>query len=390
MPTITITEERLVAAPPETVGKAIASPHGLGTWFCDEAQVEKKPDGRLIFGWNDGRLAIGRWTAFDQSRHLAWRVADEPGANPTEVAFHLAPEGAGTRLTVAETGVAAEAGEKRQRFWRNAMDDIRVFAETGRNNRLLRRPMLGVNIDLVTPEKAKKDGLPFEGGILITGTTPDGGAHNAGLQQGDILVRLEGHDLRDWGSIGSVLDGRNAGEVVTARFYRGAEAREVAITLHGRPAPESPEGRAAIGEALRKATNDWIAALESLLAGVTEEQASARPAEGEWNIKEVLGHLSFGERFGQDYLMRLATDSRPPTWAEDFGSFWQDAVAAFTLDQLMGRFIDDLRAGEALSLAVLAKEPAPWVERSIAEGIYSSGEHLNEHLEQIKRCLGRT
>ena len=389
MPTTIITEERLIAAPAATVGKALASPHGLGTWFCDEAQVEKKPEGRLIFGWYDGRLAIGRWTAFEQPTHLAWRVTDESGTNPVEVAFRLMPEGSGTRLTVTETGVAADEGEKRARFWRNAMDDIKVFAETGRNHRLLRRPMLGVIIDLVTPEKAKKEGLPVERGILLTGTTPDGGAQQAGLQTGDILVTLEGRELNDWGSIGSVLDGRNAGEVVTARYYRGAEAHELAVTLQGRPAPESPEGRAAIEAALRKATNEWIAALEAVLAGVTDEQATARPAEGAWNVKEVLGHLSWGERFGHEYLMRLATDGRPATWAEDFGSFWQDALVGFTLDQVKARFIADLRESEALSLAVLAKDPAPWVERSIAEGIHGSAEHFGEHLGQIRQCLGR-
>lgn len=34
----------------------------------------------------------------------------------------------------------------------------------------------------------------------------------------------------------------------------------------------------------------------ALLRGVSEEQASARPAPEEWNIKEIIGHLSDTER----------------------------------------------------------------------------------------------
>lgn len=34
----------------------------------------------------------------------------------------------------------------------------------------------------------------------------------------------------------------------------------------------------------------------ALLGGLSEEQASARPAPEEWNIKEIIGHLSDTER----------------------------------------------------------------------------------------------
>ncbi len=389
MSTSDVRAERVIDARPEIVAQAISSPVALPAWYCDEARIEKRPGGRLLLWWGDGRLAVGRWQAFEPPRILAWRLEDDAGGQSVALSFELQAEVDSTRLTVTQADVPQDqAGGIRQQL-ATLLEDLKVVVETGRNSRLLRRPMLGVNIEPVTAESAKKHGLEVDHGILVTGIMPGSGAEIAGLQRGDVLLAISQSPLSDWTSISGALAEFSAGDTVTVRLLRGAKTYEFAVTLQGRPTPEAPAGRAAIADGLRHATTRWIAALEAELAIVTEDEAARSPAEGEWNIKEVLVHLSFVERFGQDWLTRAASDSPLAPWPNDPDPLWQSALAAMPLDRLMARVSSDLRDSLELSLAVLERDPPPWLERSIAEGIALTDEHIEDHLNQIRKNLGR-
>ena len=52
--------------------------------------------------------------------------------------------------------------------------------------------------------------------------------------------------------------------------------------------------------------------LRSLLQSVSGEQANVRPAEGEWSIKEVLGHICDGERVFAYRALRFARGDTTP------------------------------------------------------------------------------
>jgi hypothetical protein len=53
--------------------------------------------------------------------------------------------------------------------------------------------------------------------------------------------------------------------------------------------------------------NQINAELDEVLKGVTEAEASHHPGEGEWNVKDVIAHLTFGERDSADYLGTLVS-----------------------------------------------------------------------------------
>jgi len=58
------------------------------------------------------------------------------------------------------------------------------------------RGYLGVNIATVTPLMAKENGLPAEHGAVIAAVDPKGPAARAGLADGDVVVALNGTEVK--------------------------------------------------------------------------------------------------------------------------------------------------------------------------------------------------
>jgi hypothetical protein len=52
--------------------------------------------------------------------------------------------------------------------------------------------------------------------------------------------------------------------------------------------------------------------LRALLSGVTDEQASVRPAPSEWSVKEVIGHVNDTERIFAYRTLRIARGDTTP------------------------------------------------------------------------------
>lgn len=52
--------------------------------------------------------------------------------------------------------------------------------------------------------------------------------------------------------------------------------------------------------------------LQTLLLNLSDEQASTRPAPGEWSVKEVLGHIADSERVFAYRALRIARGDQTP------------------------------------------------------------------------------
>ena len=69
----------------------------------------------------------------------------------------------------------------------------------------VRRGLLGVNIQDVTPEIAATFGLPGNSGALVSQVSPDSAAERAGIQIEDVIVSINGTRLRDSGSLQNAI-----------------------------------------------------------------------------------------------------------------------------------------------------------------------------------------
>ena len=99
-----------VAHPPEKVWAALTTAEGLSAWFGDEATIDLRPGGAARMSWASGHTADMRVERVEEPRvfGFTWQIEGLPADDPrrTYVEFTLEPAGAGTRLTVAETGFA--------------------------------------------------------------------------------------------------------------------------------------------------------------------------------------------------------------------------------------------------------------------------------------------
>ena len=112
-----------LAHPPEKVWAALTTAEGLGAWFGDEAVIDLRPGGSARMTWSGegytARMRVERVeepVVFGFTLHIFGLPDDDP--RRTYVEFVLEPAGAGTRLTVTESGFAQLPGD----LYRKAYD----------------------------------------------------------------------------------------------------------------------------------------------------------------------------------------------------------------------------------------------------------------------------
>jgi uncharacterized protein YndB with AHSA1/START domain len=104
-----------IAHPPARVWSALTTAEGLGAWFGDAATIDLRPGGAAQMTWTSGDRAemrierVQEPTVFGFTWGISGLAEDDP--RRTYVEFTLEPAGAGTRLTVVESGFAQLPGE---------------------------------------------------------------------------------------------------------------------------------------------------------------------------------------------------------------------------------------------------------------------------------------
>ena len=107
-------------------------------------------------------------------------------------------------------------------------------------------------------------------------------------------------------------------------------------------------------------------AMFPFLRGLSEEQGALRYAPGKWSIKQIIGHVTDGERvFGYRALRFARADATPLPGFEE-----NDWVANATFDrQPLSELVDHLEHVRASTLALLrGLEADAWTRRGDANG----------------------
>jgi uncharacterized protein YndB with AHSA1/START domain len=100
-----------IAHPPAKVWAALTTAEGLAAWFGNEATIDLRPGGSARMRWiAEGFTADMRVERVEEPTvfGFTWPISGLPADDPrrTYVEFTLEPVGAGTRLTVVESGFA--------------------------------------------------------------------------------------------------------------------------------------------------------------------------------------------------------------------------------------------------------------------------------------------
>jgi uncharacterized protein YndB with AHSA1/START domain len=99
-----------IAHPPAAVWAALTTAEGLSAWFGQQAKIDLRPGGSASMSFGAEHTAdmrverVEEPTVFGFTWHIYGLSDDDP--RRTYVEFTLEPAGAGTRLTVVESGFA--------------------------------------------------------------------------------------------------------------------------------------------------------------------------------------------------------------------------------------------------------------------------------------------
>jgi serine protease Do len=102
----------------------------------------------------------------------------------------------------------------------------------------VRRPVMGVQIEPVTPEDAEAFRLPRVAGALVQGLGDDSPARRAGLQQGDVVISVDGEEIERSNQLQRVIASRRPGDTVTVEYYRDGTRRRTQVRLAEAPAAQ--------------------------------------------------------------------------------------------------------------------------------------------------------
>ncbi|HJV06272.1 MAG TPA: DegQ family serine endoprotease [Chromobacteriaceae bacterium] len=93
------------------------------------------------------------------------------------------------------------------------------------------RGQLGINIQEVSQELAQSFGLPRPSGALVVRVDPNGPASKAGLQTGDIILRLDDHNIESSKDLPMMVGSMQPGAKIKLTVWRKGQQRTVQATL---------------------------------------------------------------------------------------------------------------------------------------------------------------
>jgi Do/DeqQ family serine protease len=118
----------------------------------------------------------------------------------------------------------------------NMVKTVVLSAESGKK---IQRPWSGASLQDVTADIAEPLGLARPEGALVASLHPESPLLAAGLEQGDVVLALDGHPIENAKEFNYRVATSKIGQVSIIEYQRGGKAHEASITLIA--APETTE-----------------------------------------------------------------------------------------------------------------------------------------------------
>ena len=96
----------------------------------------------------------------------------------------------------------------------------------------VQRAVLGIQYTELTAEKAKEEKITATNeGIYVAKVTDRGAAKEAGLQEGDVIVKLNGSRVKDSGEMQEEMNKLRPGDKAEVEYYRNNKLRHTTVTF---------------------------------------------------------------------------------------------------------------------------------------------------------------
>lgn len=107
-------------------------------------------------------------------------------------------------------------------------DAVEIIDKLIKDKKII-RPYIGIsgiNIDEAT---AKRNNLPE--GVYVAQVLQNSPAAKAGITKGDVIIGIEGTDIKTMEELNEIKNNKNVGDKITLKIYRQNEEKEVKLTL---------------------------------------------------------------------------------------------------------------------------------------------------------------
>lgn len=393
---------RTLAAPPEEVFRAFTHATALRDWLSLSAHSQPQATGYFLLQWPDHSIVQGVYQKFEPPHLLEFSWQPLGDAKPDTVEVHIETVEGGSQLTLVHH-LAEDCDSARQVYtaaWETALENLVSFLLTGIDLRLARRPRMGIYLDNLDEGTAARLGVPVRQGVLIQGTAPGSGAERSGLRKEDVLVSMAGQPTPVATSLAPILQKHKAGDQVKIEFYRGAELITADLELSSFPIPQFPQSTADLAAAARQGFDGVLKGIREVTAGLTDAQASRRPAENEWSVKELVAHFILCERDYQSWAANMLLDHPVNDDIEMRPNVSERITPLVARFGSLEALLTELEAAFAETVALLACLPEPFVQwrkhlyRRLADWALNivpghfNEEHHQQFVDTIEKAKG--
>jgi Do/DeqQ family serine protease len=164
---------------------------------------------------------------------------------------------------------------------------VRQVVETALGGgKAVARPWLGVSGQTVTSEIAKSVGLDRPQGLLLAGIYGNSPAARAGLQQGDVILSVDGQPVNDETSLNYRVGTRKVGDGVIIGYQRGGKTFTARATVSAPPASPPKD------EAVLQGRHPFDGAVVMNLSPATNIELGLNPFATGVMVSEIRGGLS--------------------------------------------------------------------------------------------------
>ncbi|MDI3530143.1 MAG: serine protease Do, partial [Thermoanaerobacter sp.] len=91
------------------------------------------------------------------------------------------------------------------------------------------RPMMGIGAQTITQQDAARYNLPV--GVYVVQVQPNSGAEKAGIQPGDVIIKVDGKDITSFEDLQGILNNHKVGDVIKVTIWRNGRTFTVTVKL---------------------------------------------------------------------------------------------------------------------------------------------------------------
>jgi uncharacterized protein YndB with AHSA1/START domain len=389
--------ERKVAAPVGEVYRAFANSTTLREWLCSTATVDPHEGGHLFLKWDSGFYCAGEFLSLKQDEELNFTSFGKDEPNPTCIRISMKPSGKGSSLLIEHTGLKPVWKWRKYHprittRWTNALENLVHVLEVGPDLRIVNRPMLGIFFSAFDEGLAKRLGIPIHSGVHLEGVVSGMGAEACGLKKDDVVVEMDGKEIKNINSLTNVLSAHKAKDKLSVVFFRGSKKIATDMVLSARNLPPIPASPAAFASAYQKKSEQDYKELSAVFKGIPEALAAKKPAKNEWSANENVAHLLEGERGWHFFIHELlfSAEQVSDNFGDNSNERIQAEIAAYptTKDLLL-----EFKRSQQVTVGFLKNLPKSFQAHKgtwwrLATALLTQpNTHVHEHVDQIKKTF---